>query len=149
MGGCGRQRRLDDARQCPRADPPRRRSPPPANVLAQTRYGGAVAACGLAAGMDLAATVAPFILRGVSLLGIDSVHCPAARRLEAWRRLALDLDRLKLAAMTETIPLDEVFAAGAHPQGRNPGAAGGDDPLRQSHAARYNLGREFDSNKSK
>jgi acrylyl-CoA reductase (NADPH) len=83
-----------------------------ANVLAQTRYGGAVAACGLAQGMDLPASVAPFILRGVSLLGIDSVHCPAARRLEAWRRLALDLDRDKLASMTETIPLDDVFAAG-------------------------------------
>ena len=55
-----------------------------ANVLAQTRYGGAVAACGLAAGMDLPASVAPFILRGISLLGIDSVQCPKARRLEAW-----------------------------------------------------------------
>jgi acrylyl-CoA reductase (NADPH) len=84
-----------------------------ANVLAQTRYGGAVAACGLAGGMDLAATVAPFILRGVSLLGIDSVHCPTERRLEAWRRLALDLDRNKLASMTRTIPLAEVFDAGA------------------------------------
>src|SRR5271170_4390974 len=84
-----------------------------ANVLAQTRYGGAVAACGLAAGMDLPASVAPFILRGVSLLGIDSVHCPIARRLEAWRRLALDLDRDKLASMTQTIPLAEVFEAGA------------------------------------
>ena len=84
-----------------------------ANVLAQTRYGGAVAACGLAGGMDLATTVAPFILRGVALLGIDSVHCPMARRLEAWRRLALDLDRGKLAAMTRTIPLAEVFEAGA------------------------------------
>jgi acrylyl-CoA reductase (NADPH) len=84
-----------------------------ANVLAQTRYGGAVAACGLAAGMDLPASVAPFILRGVSLLGIDSVQCPKARRLEAWRRLALDLDRDKLVSMTETIPLDDVFAAGA------------------------------------
>jgi acrylyl-CoA reductase (NADPH) len=84
-----------------------------ANVLAQTRYGGAVAACGLAAGMDLPASVAPFILRGVSLLGIDSVHCPKERRLEAWRRLALDLDRDKLASMTETIPLDDVFAAGS------------------------------------
>ena len=84
-----------------------------ANVLAQTRYGGAVAACGLAQGMDLPASVAPFILRGVSLLGIDSVHCPTERRLEAWRRLALDLDRDKLAAMTETIPLAEVFGAGA------------------------------------
>ena len=84
-----------------------------ANVLAQTRYGGAVAACGLAGGLDLATTVAPFILRGVSLLGIDSVHCPTERRLEAWRRLALDLDRLKLASMTRTIPLAEVFDAGA------------------------------------
>jgi acrylyl-CoA reductase (NADPH) len=84
-----------------------------ANVLAQTRYGGAIAACGLAAGMDLPASVAPFILRGVSLLGIDSVHCPKERRLEAWRRLALDLDRDKLASMTETIPLDDVFAAGS------------------------------------
>jgi acrylyl-CoA reductase (NADPH) len=84
-----------------------------ANVLAQTRYGGAVAACGLAGGMDLPASVAPFILRGVSLLGIDSVQCPTARRLEAWRRLTLDLDRDKLAAMTRTIPLAEVFDAGA------------------------------------
>jgi acrylyl-CoA reductase (NADPH) len=84
-----------------------------ANVLAQTRYGGAVAACGLAGGMDLPATVAPFILRGVALLGIESVHCPHPRRLEAWARLAADLDRAKLAAMTETIPLDRVFDAGA------------------------------------
>src|SRR6201996_1098701 len=84
-----------------------------ANVLAQTRYGGAVAACGLAAGMDLPATVAPFILRGVSLLGIDSVHCPIARRLAALRRLALDLDRDKLARMTQTIRFAEVFGAGA------------------------------------
>jgi acrylyl-CoA reductase (NADPH) len=84
-----------------------------ANVLAQTNYGGAVAACGLAGGMDLPTTVAPFILRGVSLLGIESVHCPAPRRLEAWRRLATDLDRAKLKAMTETIPLAQVFDAGA------------------------------------
>jgi acrylyl-CoA reductase (NADPH) len=84
-----------------------------ANLLAQTRYGGAVASCGLAGGMDLPASVAPFILRGVSLLGIDSVHCPTERRLEAWRRLALDLDRSKLASMTRTIPLAEVFDAGA------------------------------------
>jgi len=83
-----------------------------ANVLAQTRYGGAVAACGLAGGMDLPMTVAPFILRGVSLLGIDSVNCPMPPRLEAWRRLAADLDRRKLAAMTETIPFDAVFDAG-------------------------------------
>ncbi len=57
-------------------------------------------------------TVAPFILRGVSLLGIDSVNCPMPARLEAWRRLAADLDRRKLAAMTGTIPFDAVFEAG-------------------------------------
>jgi acrylyl-CoA reductase (NADPH) len=83
-----------------------------ANVLAQTRYGGVVAACGLAGGMDLPATVAPFILRGVTLMGIDSVSCPMERRLEAWRRLTLDLDREKLKAMTQTIPFDEVFDTG-------------------------------------
>jgi acrylyl-CoA reductase (NADPH) len=83
-----------------------------ANVLAQTQYGGAVASCGNAGGMDLPATVAPFILRGVSLLGIDSVNCPMSARLEAWRRLAGELDRRKLAAMTQTIPFDEVFEAG-------------------------------------
>ena len=84
-----------------------------ANVLAQTRYGGAVAACGLAGGMDLPASVAPFILRAVTLIGIESVQCPMPRRLEAWRRLATELDREKLAEMTQTIPLNEVFAAGA------------------------------------
>ncbi len=83
-----------------------------ANAIAQTRYGGAVAACGLAGGMDLPMTVAPFILRGVSLLGIDSVNCPMPARLEAWRRLAQDLDRSKLSAMTQTIPFTEVFDAG-------------------------------------
>ncbi len=70
-----------------------------ANVLSQTRYGGAVAACGLAQGMDLPASVAPFILRGITLCGIDSVMCPKPRREEAWRRLARDLDLAKLAAM--------------------------------------------------
>ena len=101
-----------------------------ANVLAQTRYGGAVAACGLAGGMDLPTTVAPFILRGVTLVGIDSVHCPTPRRLEAWRRLAAELDRAKLAAMTETIPLRSgVRRRGAHPEGRDPRPAGGDDPV--------------------
>ena len=70
-----------------------------------TRYGGAVAACGLAGGMDLPATVAPFILRGVSLIGINSVMCPIERRREAWRRLASDLDPRKLAAMTTEIDL--------------------------------------------
>ena len=80
-----------------------------ANVLSMTRYGGAVAACGLAAGMDLPTSVAPFILRGVSLLGIDSVMCPLPRRKEAWKRLETDLDRSKLAAMTTEIPLSEVI----------------------------------------
>jgi acrylyl-CoA reductase (NADPH) len=83
-----------------------------ANVLSMTRYGGAVAACGLAAGMDLPTTVAPFILRGVSLLGVDSVAAPKALRLEAWDRLARELDHDKLAAMTSTIPLDRVMEAG-------------------------------------
>ncbi|CEJ16282.1 Acrylyl-CoA reductase AcuI [bacterium YEK0313] len=83
-----------------------------ANVLSMTRYGGAVAACGLAQGMDLPTTVAPFILRGVSLLGIDSVMAPKALRLDAWAQLARDLDRDKLAAMTTTIPLEGVIEAG-------------------------------------
>ena len=83
-----------------------------ANALAQTRYGGAVAACGLAGGMDLPMTVAPFILRGVTLIGIDSVNCPMPLRLEAWGRLAHELDRQKLAVMTETIPFDKAFEAG-------------------------------------
>ncbi len=82
-----------------------------ANVLSMTRYGGAVAACGLAGGMDLPATVAPFILRGVSLLGIDSVMCPIALRREAWQRLTSDLNRGKLAAMTSEIGLAEVIPA--------------------------------------
>jgi acrylyl-CoA reductase (NADPH) len=79
-----------------------------ANVLAMTKYGGAVAACGLAGGMDLPTSVAPFILRGVSLLGIDSVMCPRPLRLEAWKRLATDLDRGKLADMTSEIGLADV-----------------------------------------
>ncbi len=82
-----------------------------ANVLSMTRYGGAVAACGLAGGMDLPATVAPFILRGISLLGVDSVMCPVALRREAWKRLESDLDRPKLAAMTREIGLAEVIPA--------------------------------------
>ena len=80
-----------------------------ANVLSMTRYGGAVAACGLAGGMDLPTTVAPFILRGVSLLGVDSVYCPHERRREAWRRLALDLDRAKLKSMSSVIPLAQAI----------------------------------------
>src|SRR5690349_18678629 len=78
-----------------------------ANVLSMTRYGGAVAACGLASGMDLPGSVAPFILRGVSLLGIDSVMAPKALRLEAWKRLATDLDHGKLAALSRTIGFDD------------------------------------------
>ena len=80
-----------------------------ANVLSMTRYGGAVAACGLAAGMDLPTSVAPFILRGVSLLGIDSVMCPIPKRIAAWNRLGTDLDRQKLAAMTSEIGLAQVI----------------------------------------
>jgi acrylyl-CoA reductase (NADPH) len=84
-----------------------------ANVLSMTKYGGAIAACGLAAGMDLPSSVAPFILRGVSLLGIDSVMCPIKTRKVAWARLASDLDRAKLAEITHEIGLDQVIAAGA------------------------------------
>ncbi|MFY9769462.1 MAG: MDR family oxidoreductase [Xanthobacteraceae bacterium] len=83
-----------------------------ANVLSMTRYDGAVAACGLAGGMDLPTTVAPFILRGVSLIGIDSVMCPLPQREAAWRRLEADLDRGKIAAMANEIGLDDVIAAG-------------------------------------
>jgi acrylyl-CoA reductase (NADPH) len=83
-----------------------------ANLLAMTRYGGAIAACGLAGGLDLPGSVAPFILRAVSLLGIDSVMCPQPLRREAWRRLASDLDRGKLQAMTTEIGLAEAVDAG-------------------------------------
>ena len=79
-----------------------------ANVLSMTRYGGAVAACGLAGGMDLPGSVAPFILRGVALLGIESVMAPRERRVEAWDRLARELDLAKLDAMTRTVGLAEV-----------------------------------------
>ncbi len=82
------------------------------NVLSMTRYGGAVAACGLAGGMDLPGSVAPFILRGVSLLGIDSVMCPLTLRQQAWRRLEGDLERDKIAAMTTEIGLADVIEAG-------------------------------------
>ena len=82
-----------------------------ANVLSMTQYGGAVAACGLAQGMDLPSSVAPFILRGVSLLGIDSVMAPKATRIEAWNRLAEDLDLSKLDAMTQTVPFNEAMQA--------------------------------------
>lgn len=81
-----------------------------ANVCASTRYGGCVAACGLAQGMDFPATVAPFILRGVTLAGIDSVMRPRADRLEAWSRLARDLDKTLLAPITHTIGLEDAIA---------------------------------------
>jgi len=81
-----------------------------ANLLSMTRYGGAIAACGLAAGMDLPASVAPFILRGVCLLGIDSVMCPLEARKVAWNRLARDFDRGKLSEITHEIGMDQVIS---------------------------------------
>jgi len=84
-----------------------------ANLLSMTKYGGAIAACGLAAGMDLPSSVAPFILRGVCLLGIDSVMCPLPLRKLAWERLARDLDRTKLSEITHEIGLDQVVGMGA------------------------------------
>jgi acrylyl-CoA reductase (NADPH) len=77
-----------------------------------TRYGGAIAACGLAAGMDLPTSVAPFILRGVCLLGIDSVMCPIGHRKAAWERLTRDLDRSKISEITHEIGLDQVLDLG-------------------------------------
>ena len=84
-----------------------------ANILSMTKYRGAIAACGLAAGMDLPTSVAPFILRGVCLLGIDSVMFPIELRKTAWSRLASDLDRTKLTEITHEIGLDQVIDAGA------------------------------------
>jgi acrylyl-CoA reductase (NADPH) len=84
-----------------------------ANLLSMTKYAGAIAACGLAAGMDLPTSVAPFILRGVCLLGIDSVMCPIELRNTAWSRLASDLDRTKLTEITHEIGLNHVIDAGA------------------------------------
>jgi acrylyl-CoA reductase (NADPH) len=82
-----------------------------ANACAQTRYGGAVAACGLAQGADLPTTVMPFILRGVTLAGVDSVMAPRALRVEAWRRLAQDLDITKLEQISQEIGLEEAIEA--------------------------------------
>lgn len=79
-----------------------------ANACATTVYGGAVAACGLAGGMDFPSTVAPFILRGVTLYGIDSVYAPLTVREKAWARLALDLDLAKLESVTSEITLNQV-----------------------------------------
>ena len=84
-----------------------------ANACATTRYGGAVAACGLAQGMDMPASVAPFILRGVTLYGIDSVMAPLAVRRTAWDRLARDLDLAKLESITHEIGLSQSLQAGA------------------------------------
>src|SRR6202034_1169129 len=83
-----------------------------ANVLAQTRYGGAVAACGLAGGTGVPAAGGAFLPRGVRLLGVESVQCPMPARLAAWGKIARDLDRAMLARMTETISFDRVFEAG-------------------------------------
>ena len=80
-----------------------------ANICASTRYRGVVTACGLAGGMDLPATVAPFILRGVTLVGIDSVMCPHAERHEAWQRLASELELGKLHAMVQEIGLGQAI----------------------------------------
>ncbi|ALL65353.1 Alcohol dehydrogenase [Paraburkholderia caribensis MBA4] len=82
-----------------------------ANACAGTAYGGIVAACGLAQGMDFPATVAPFILRGVTLAGIDSVMAPHERRVEAWQRIAQDLSTAQLASMVKDISLAEALAA--------------------------------------
>ena len=81
-----------------------------ANVLAQTSYGGAVAACGLAQGFDLPATVMPFILRNVALLGVDSVMQPKEKRIEAWDRITSDLDMGKLEDITSVIGFDDIIA---------------------------------------
>ena len=81
------------------------------NALAQTRYGGVVAACGLAQGHDLPGTVMPFILRGVTLAGIDSVMAPRSKREQAWARLARDLDPALLESMVEEVPLESAVQA--------------------------------------
>lgn len=84
-----------------------------ANLCATTRYGGVVTACGLAGGMDFPSSVAPFILRGVTLAGVDSVMCPRTRRLQAWQRLATDLDTTKLEAIAHEIALADAISFAA------------------------------------
>ncbi len=84
-----------------------------ANAIAQTRYGGVVAACGLAQGPELPATVMPFILRAVTLVGINSVHAPNALRVQAWQRLAAGLDRAQLDSLTTTIGLADATSVAA------------------------------------
>lgn len=88
-------------------------STPLANILAQTQWGGVVTACGLAAGADLKTTVMPFILRGVNLVGVNSVDAPAEYRDEAWALLAESLDTDKLATYTDTVDLEGALQAGA------------------------------------
>ncbi|MGB8818138.1 MAG: MDR family oxidoreductase [Rhizobiaceae bacterium] len=83
-----------------------------ANVISMTNYGGTVAACGLAQGMDLPATVAPFILRAVTLRGVESVYVPRPYRIEAWKRLADDLPLDKLRSLSHTIGFDDLIEAG-------------------------------------
>jgi acrylyl-CoA reductase (NADPH) len=80
-----------------------------ANVCASTKYRGAVAACGLAQGIDFPVTVAPFILRNLTLAGVDSVMCPMIERREAWRRLAIDLDPAKLDGIITSVTLADVI----------------------------------------
>jgi acrylyl-CoA reductase (NADPH) len=80
-----------------------------ANVLSMTKENGCIAACGLAQGMDLPASVAPFILRGITLAGVNSVTVPYERRVKAWHRLATDLAPAKLDAMTTVIPMGDVI----------------------------------------
>ena len=84
-----------------------------ANICASTKYRGVVTACGLAAGMDFPATVAPFILRGVTLVGVDSVMCPRPERIQAWRRLTTDLDVGKLEAISTEIGLAQAIPMAA------------------------------------
>jgi acrylyl-CoA reductase (NADPH) len=84
-----------------------------ANACAAVKYGGAVAACGLAGGMDFPASVAPFILRGITLYGIDSVMAAQSLRTQAWQRLAHDLDLARLERITSVIGLQDVAAAAA------------------------------------
>jgi acrylyl-CoA reductase (NADPH) len=83
------------------------------NACAQTRYGGSVAACGMAQGLDFPASVAPFILRGVSLLGVDSVNAPMKLRQKAWERLARDLDPAALSSISKVVGLNEAAASAA------------------------------------
>lgn len=82
-----------------------------ANVCASTKYGGVVAACGLAQGMDFPATVAPFILRGVTLVGIDSVYAPPPRRLAAWEALAKEVDGSTIDSIVKDISLEQAIPA--------------------------------------